>query len=180
VLIKLHLDRIGEDQEFEIDVDGALMRWRQGGGAWDGDAVVDVFEGSLLETLREALPFTDRHALEAHAILSGFSWSGARAYRFDEALEVFDSITAGDEGKMLKPGRAPAIQLEVRFDPATGPPADHGAFRSSFVPLQYKPTRPQPGQSSTSVNLPPSSSLARFPELAFGGASAEQSSSSPE
>jgi hypothetical protein len=114
-----------------------LLRVRTGGGTWDDRGNVDVFDESFLEDF----------AL-------GAEW----AYRFDESLETFDSITAGDAGKTPKPGRAPPIGLEMQDNRPPG--------RSSFVPFEYRPASPELGQSSTKVALPLGSSLAKLPQLA--------------
>ena len=168
MVVKLRLDRIenNPEVEVEVEVEGAAMRWRKNGGAWERLGSVDVFEVSSLGVLSEAIFAPNRVAIEASIVLGSFNRSGRWAYRFDESLGVFESITEGDDGRMPKPGRAPAIRLDMRFDPGTDELADQGASRSVFIHHRYEPTRPQPGQSSTSVELSPSLALAKFPELA--------------
>ncbi len=108
----------------------------------------------------------DGHAIEAFKCLGGLNRSGQWTYRFDESLGVFESITEGDAGRMQKPGRAPAIQLDMRFGLEAGEFPDPGARGPAFMPHRYKPICPQPGQSSTAVELAPGVAMAKFPELA--------------
>jgi energy-coupling factor transporter ATP-binding protein EcfA2 len=166
VVVKLRLDRIKNNPEVDVEVEGAAMRWRKSGGAWEKLGSVDVFEVFSLEVLSEAIPFTDRQAVEASVILGEFNRYGRWAYRFDESLGVFESITERDTGSMPKPGHAPAISLDMRFDPGTGELPDQGASRALFIHHRYEPTRPQPGQSTTAVELSPYLALSKFPELA--------------
>jgi energy-coupling factor transporter ATP-binding protein EcfA2 len=166
VVIKLRLDRIENTPEVSVEVEGASMRWRKSDGTWEKLGSVDVFEVSFLESLSEAIPFGSRQAVEASIVLGEFNRSGRWVYRFDESLGVFESITEGDTGRMPKSGQAPPISLDMRFEPGTGELQDQGAFRSVFIHHFYEPKRPQPGQSSTSVELSPHLSLAKLPELA--------------
>jgi energy-coupling factor transporter ATP-binding protein EcfA2 len=166
VMVQLHLDRIKNNPEVEVEVEGAAMRWRVIGGSWEKVGSVDVFEVASFLVLSEAIPFLNRHSVEASILLGGLNQYGRWAYRFDESLGVFESVTEGDDGRMPKPGRAPAIQMDVRFDPGTGDIPDQGALRTVFVHHSYEPKRPQFGQSSVAVELSPHWSLAKFPELA--------------
>ena len=167
VAITLHLDRIGPDERCEIEVEGAIMRWHKNSSAWEGSEVVDVFEHPLLGMLAGTLSFVDRHALEAFAILGEFNQYGEWVYRFDESIEVFESITVGGFQPMRqRSGRAPAISMEMRFGPGIDGLPFSSAQRSVFVPRYYEPARPEPGKSSTNVELPSGSSLAEFPQLA--------------
>ena len=142
------------------------MRWGSSRAKWHGNAVVDVFEGSLLDTLYTAIAagegpaLANPHTMETWTILRESSTYAEYAYRFDEALEVFDSMTAVDAGRMQKPGRAPSISMIVSFGKGNS-----RAWRERFVPSQYTPSHPKQGQSSTSVKLPSSSSLTKFPRL---------------
>ncbi|MEO5726874.1 MAG: AAA family ATPase, partial [Byssovorax sp.] len=139
--VKVKLQRTSDELEFEIE--GSAARWRQDGGAWEGkDVGEDVYQMPWLDLLA-GWPTDDS--------------SGMCAYRFDESLEVFESITSSDDGRMPKPGRAPLIHLETR--------ADGLMMRLTFVPIAYTPTLPGPGQPSAKIDLPPGSSLARFPAL---------------
>ena len=164
--VHIYFDRMETNHEIEVEVEGAAMRWRKSGGNWEELGIVDVFGSSLLVALAENIPFNDHHSVEPVAILMGFNLYGRWAYRFDESLGVFESITAGDEGRMPKPGRVPAIRLEKQFDLRTGEPLDQDASRSVFIHHRYEPVRPRPGQSSTAVELAPSLALAKFPGLA--------------
>jgi energy-coupling factor transporter ATP-binding protein EcfA2 len=133
--VRMKWSSTGMEQEAEID--GAVMRSRENGGTWIDEGIVDVF---------------------ADSFLGKFLFGAEFAYRFDESLETFDSITAGDAGKTPKPGRAPFVRLERRL---IGNLAE-----STFVPSQYLPTSPEPGQSSAKVALPPGSSFAKLPQIA--------------
>ncbi len=166
VTIKLQLDRINGNSELDIDIDGAAMRRRKNGGAWGELDAVDVFGVSLLEAISDSIGWADRHAMEAHAILAEFNRYGQWAYRFDESLGIFESMTEGDTGRRPRLGRAPAIWMEMRFDPKPDGSSLGGASRYVFMHHQYKPMRPQSGQSSSAVELTPNLSLKKFPELA--------------
>jgi hypothetical protein len=153
VIVRLQLAR---GYECEITVDGATMRCRTGDGDWTAGVVVDVFGGNFLRMLAWSITTTD--GLSAYHYLNEFSLRGMFAHRFDESLGIFDSVTASDV-------RAPTdlIGLSVRFEPE----ADSiKMYTSRFVPLEYRPARPKPGQSSSEVSLPHDSSLATFPKLA--------------
>jgi len=166
VVVKLRLDRIEDNPDVEIEVDGAAIHWRKSGGSWEKLGSVDVFEVSSLVAFSEAIPPTDSQVMKAARILSGFNWSGRWAYRFDESLGVFESVTEGDAGRMPKPGRAPAISLDMWFDSGTGERSGPFVSQSVFIPYDYIPTRPQPGQSSAAVELASDVALAQFPALA--------------
>lgn len=137
--VKVRLQRAAD--ELELEIEGSAARWRQDHGAWeDKDVEEDVYQ----------VPWLD--------LLAGWPTDNSvEAYRFDESLEVFESITSSDDGRMPKPGRAPLIHLETR--------ADERMMRLTFVPMLYTPMLPGPGQPSAKIELPPHSSLARFPAL---------------
>jgi energy-coupling factor transporter ATP-binding protein EcfA2 len=139
--VRVELER-GSDV-LELEIEGSAVRWRKDDGAWeDRDVEEDVYQMSWLDLLA-GWPTDDSF--------------GMCAYRFDESLEVFESITSSDDGRAPKPGRAPLIHLETR--------ADERRVRSTFVPIEYSPVLPGPGQPSAKVELPPNSSLASFPAL---------------
>ncbi|MFT3775108.1 MAG: AAA family ATPase [Minicystis sp.] len=153
----LRAKRGGAAQECEVEIDGAAATWRRGGGAWVESDAVDAFEGSLVMQISSIIS-SDGSELENeefHQVLHGFELAGGWAYRFDESLEVFDSIT--DANRTPRPGRVPPISLETEERYLAG--------RMTFVPFEYRPVLPQPGQSSAKVELPTKSSLATFPVL---------------
>jgi AAA domain, putative AbiEii toxin, Type IV TA system len=80
-------------------------------------------------------------------ILLELSRIGEWTYRFDESLDVFDSITA--DARTFRPGRPPGISFDARFDA----PQSMSSYRSTFVPTAYGPDPPEPGQSTTAVRF---------------------------
>jgi|GEM_PF-556976 len=167
-VIQLRLDRLeAGEQDFVIKFDGAEMWWRTGGGTWEGPAAIDASNDSLLYELGSTLPWerVPSRLLESSVIpLMEFSWSAAWAYRFDESLGVFDSITREGGGGLADSRATPPIGIEYRFERSERPPSDYAA-RPTFVPAHYVPEPPASGQSSTKVKLDASSALKRFPEL---------------
>jgi hypothetical protein len=127
--VNVVLQRTGSegDHGYEIEVDGVVTRWRPrgGGGAWEESAIVDIFEGSLHELLAESIPLPDYKAL---TILIELSRIGEWTYRFDESLDVFDSITAA--ARSPRSGRPPGISFDGRFDATQ----NMRSYRSTFVP----------------------------------------------
>jgi energy-coupling factor transporter ATP-binding protein EcfA2 len=151
--VVVRLQPAGEGQVVEIDVEGAFVRLRAGDRQTDSDNV-DVFEDGFLFQLGAAAETLDAGAT---VVAYQYMFHGIWAFRFDESLGVFDGITSGDAGRAPKPGQAPNVTFATRFD--------GGNPRVTFTPSRYQPTLPGPGQSSTKVELPRGSSLARFSQL---------------
>lgn len=158
VVFKLHAKRRGSEHDYEVVIDGITMQWRKDGSAWEGNAAVNAFEGSLFATVAVTTPIPDAPTPDWNFILLDFNLTASQAYRFDESLGTFDSIT--DANRLPVVGGVPPISLEMSFNEA-----DWSWARGSFVPSDYKPMRPEPGQSSTAVDLPTNASLAKFPAL---------------
>ena len=113
------------------------------------------------------MPFGESSIAATDEILNDYNRCGQWTYRFDESLGVFESITESDSGRMQKPGRAPAISLDVWFgQEKLEDPVRIVHRQPVFMPYQYVPTRPQSGRSSAAVKLAQGSALANFPQLA--------------
>ena len=152
VRIAIHTAGIEEGIQYEVEIDGAAVSWRLGSGVWADGGVVDVFESSFFRALGEALTFADLSS-DAFGNIRRFAQHGKWAYRFDESLDIFDSITTGYASRMPR-----SIGFDMAFDESGS------RWPSAFI--RYEPRRPSEGQSSTRVELPLRSSLVGFPALA--------------
>jgi hypothetical protein len=159
VTVDLHAKRepSGDDHRYEIEVDGAALRWREAVDPWRAGSPVDAFEGSLFVALARGIPFSDPAWFPGWKTLLDLAEAGAWAHRFDESLDVFDSIT--DAYRTPEPGRTPPAALRIKFE---GKSPEREAI---FSPHQYRPAIPEPGQSSAKVDLSGDSSLAKLPQL---------------
>jgi energy-coupling factor transporter ATP-binding protein EcfA2 len=152
VRVEIRSARIEEELQYEVEIDGAAVNWREGGGVLADGGVVDVFESSFFRALGEALTFADLGS-DAFGLIRKFAQRGGWAYRFDESLDIFDSIVTGYASRMPR-----SIGFDMAF-------VEYGSRWPSAL-IRYEPRRPSEGQSSTRVELPPRSSLVRFPMLA--------------
>jgi energy-coupling factor transporter ATP-binding protein EcfA2 len=158
--------REAPSKTLEIKVEGPLMQWRTGQQEeWKQGAPIDLFLPDMMWRFHWTNT-AESNALQIY--LRVLSVEGGPAYRFDEALETFESIT--ERVERVRRGRSVAepIQREISWvDPGlpgefSGTMSRHSYFNS---PL-YEVPRPQPGQSSVPVEIQGNHHLQRFAQYA--------------
>ncbi len=164
VKLTFNLPQLGKQHQFEIEIDGTSLRFREHGEAWRSGAAVDAFGASLFKTSYFAMPMTDND----DTALSSVSDVGVRlfaagvdTYRFDESLDVYHRMTA-DEVFLLGHSFSPP-SIHSQWQSNTSPMSPQIL---TFYPIRQAPETPKPGQSTTRVKLSFDSSLTRFVELA--------------
>ncbi len=158
----------GDSSLLEIDIDGNVMRWRVDGQEWQGQALVDVFDGVFVNSVLRVfsrLEVAHRPVYDIAINLLTLVEQVRDAYRFDESLDTFECITEDAAVRSRKRNRAPFLNLVWRFDSQT-PEERVGAVSRVFFPYDYEPDRPEPGQSSVKVHFARQALLPKMTELA--------------
>lgn len=163
VKLTFNLPQLGKHHQFEIEIDGTSLRFRERGEGWRDGSAVDVFGASLFKTSYFAMPMTDND----DSALSSVSDVGLRlfmagvdTYRFDESLDVYHRMTADEPFHLGNSFSPPSIHSQWQSNTPLSPQI------LVFYPIRHVPETPKPGQSTTRVTLSFDGSLTKFVDLA--------------
>lgn len=150
---KLTLDGLDPAEGFEAEIEHSSRRWRAGDSEWRHGNAIDVFRPGVLSDISRGFDRARRDEREASEALFVLAWRGKSAFRFDESLGTFESITRSGPRYPERSPNAPRIQANIHFASSRAGEAGAKLINSNFMPMASDIAEPNPGQASVLVSL---------------------------